>query len=381
MDKSIYLCFGEYGIEGSVSYVIRSINLMRLFITQDRDFSLAKCTTISGELSQLAEYSGRYMAVEMGCGVLGSKIILGGGVIGGFQAKSRRVEPFPCRQLFQFETNPASPQGGSFVALKPEFVQGKAQPLLVFVNGKLYALGIPLFYFINPYCEVFDEATEKWCPLPDPPVLHKPDYAASPPESVSWAVAGTNILVSGHLSSSRYDTTNPSQGWRPLYKFPNERDDEGPFKTSPFFASRGFHFHGKTLVVDDGQQFVLFAYRGNCSEGISVYLMSYDFECIRAVHPRLQLPKLPSEFLHSASITYSFLHVEGKTVCLFLSRLVSETKKILVFPYVFDFIIGEASRGRLFLGTTVRPTHMLECDTKQLVESDANVEMLGAFYV
>lgn len=150
MDKSIYLCFGEYGVEGSVLYAIRSINLMHLFITQDRDFSLAKCTTISRELSQVAEYSGRYMAVEMGCGVLGSKIILGGGVIGGFQAKSRRVEPFPCRQLFQFETNPASRQGGSFVALKPEFVQGKAQPLLAFVNGRLYALGIPLFYFINP---------------------------------------------------------------------------------------------------------------------------------------------------------------------------------------------------------------------------------------
>lgn len=303
----IHLCFGEYG-DDKVSYAIRSIDLSDFWSYSSRKW-----------LHRVGEFSGHDLPRHMGCGAYGSRIVFAGGVKGRFQPLINRMDAQPFNEIRCFQTlRPTKP-----FRRMPDFMEGKAQPLLVVLNKKLYALGKPECCPTNPYFEVYNPVNKIWNKLEDPPFLCD-DSDLPTSKLISHAIAGNNILVSNTKVTFRYDTNDPEKGWRTVK------------------LSNGglFSFQGKTLVVDDGQEYVLFVY-GTADycyyRKILVYLISYDFESSVYKHSLVSLPEsvLPNEFLLRPPTSYNFLHLGDGKVCLFWCR--QEKEKVCVLPIVFEF--------------------------------------------
>lgn len=388
-DRSLYLCLGEYYPIGSKSrYVVLSVNLSNLLYA-----SSAKL-----KLQLVAEMFGSNMPRYMGCGVYGSEILVGGGILIKYEHQPVLGLPIngsfrhqPVQKIYSFDTANVKSTVERLIpfgqlwehdidddegyTLDTHFqpaescmmIRGKAEPLLVELDGKLYALGKSITYPIEASFEVFDPIEKKWSLLADPPLPCKPCYPVTLADpayfhNTYFATAGTNILVSDGGSSYRFDTAEFNQGWRRL-----PLDNE-------------LCFEGTTLVVDDGMEFVLFTFKTTMTDPrIYVHLISYDFDSIKTNYSYVSLPSdfgFCNDFLGSLQLTNSsMLHLGDQKVCLLLStrRELGEQKKTCrcIKSVVFEFNATPSFQVKF-----LPDTPMLEYDMD--MASTAG-QMLGAF--
>ncbi|XP_050367557.1 uncharacterized protein LOC126785921 [Argentina anserina] len=285
---SLYLCFGEYGENSEVSYTISSVGFRKL-LAAPSPVKLEMVTTFS------AEGLPRYM----GCGLWGSKIVLGGGA----QQVSGSLEYDMVPEIYSIET-----ANDTRVEL-PKMVKGSMLPMLVEVDSKLYALGKAY----NPCFQVFDG--NHWSELPLPPYTKFSVYPFTHKhpacrDDVYFAAAERHILLCEGAGSFYFDTAEPEHGWRELQTI--------------FF--KPFIFFGTSLIVNDGKQFVHFTFELAEGHHISVHLISYDFTTIKQDHSCVQLPPYllhyKDDCLGDIPLpNYQLLHLGGNNVCLFLSKL------------------------------------------------------------
>ncbi|KAL6129627.1 hypothetical protein ACLB2K_072977 [Fragaria x ananassa] len=369
--RSLYLCFGEYEDGNKVSYTILSVSLRQLLAAPPRKLKL------------FAKISGDGIPRYMGCGVWGSKILLGGGAKPMYMHCPMNGQPVfgllqhhEVRKFYCFETGNGN--GNDMMVEPPKMLKGSIQPLLVEVDTKLYALGKAFSTF-----EMFDG--HNWHELPTPPhaTFFSYPFTKSHPDwknDTYYAVAGTNILVSDGRSSFRFDTTDPDQSWRRLL---NE---------SGFDYDR-FTFKGTSLVVNDGKQFVLFTFQLSAGHHISVHLISYDFSIIKQDYSRVQLPSYLMNYKddHLGQLplaNYSMVHLGDNTACLLLSELrlsgvdYAKKKRIrCVEPVVFTFKVRDNATSSLkvkFLPRT--PMLIYDEDNNDDVDVPPRAgQMLGAF--
>ncbi|XP_004308192.1 PREDICTED: uncharacterized protein LOC101302789 [Fragaria vesca subsp. vesca] len=373
--RSLYLCFGEYEEGNKVSYTILSVSLRQL-LAAPSPRKLQLFTKISGDGDDMPRY--------MGCGVWGSKILLGGGAkpmymhcpIDG-QPVFGRLRHHEVRKFYCFETGNGNGNGnGNDMMVEPpkKMLKGSIQPLLVEVDTKLYALGKSFRSF-----EMFDG--DNWHELPKPPhgTFSCYPFTESHPDwknDIYYAVAGTNILVSDGRSSFRFDTTDPDQSWRQLLH-------------EPGFDFDRFSFKGTSLVVNDGKQFVLFTFQLSAGHHISVHLIPYDFSIIKQDYSRVQLPSYLMNYKddHLGQLplaNYQLVHLGDNTVCLLLSELRHyANKKIIrcVEPVAFTFKVRDNATSSLkvkFLPRTPMLIYDEDNDDDVDVPSRAG-QMLGAF--
>ncbi|CAB4312540.1 unnamed protein product [Prunus armeniaca] len=389
-DKSLYLCFAEHRVDGYFTYAIKAIGLSAL--------SSSLWSGCSLKLRQVAYTSGEDLPRNMGCGVFGSKILLAGGTIGVYDPVVATQEgrynpklggfvPCPCTEIHVFETRNQS--------LSPfgSFIEGKAKPLLVEVEGKLYALaGYPIQSSINysgtgyggpPYFEVLDPIIERWSPLPDPPVFqdYNRTYGPAGPREFCYLVAGSNILCTSENSPSyyRFDVAEPDEGWSAL---------PSSFLSGPL----PYNTIGRTFVADgaDGE-FILFSFSygepdsdsdfdsdSECEQPyphphILVQLLSSDFGCVTTLN-RVMLPtdRIPPLFLTPNN--YRLVKLEDARLCLLLSSFDRYNDKLSVFALQFKFTKKIDSLDVQFLASDI-----FESDTLRPQESETHhVEMLGA---
>uniref|UniRef100_A0A7N2QZV2 Uncharacterized protein n=1 Tax=Quercus lobata TaxID=97700 RepID=A0A7N2QZV2_QUELO len=133
--------------------------------------------------NRFATLGGNGLPDAMNCCVMGSKIILAGGLLI-FPDMSSEYSTW----IFTLETNPAldpKPQFQNINKKKKKknrknnfslkrLSAGKSDPLLVEIEGRLYALaGIALEELPSPTFEVFDPSTQQWSPLPPPPFFNR----------------------------------------------------------------------------------------------------------------------------------------------------------------------------------------------------------------
>ncbi|PRQ32200.1 putative galactose oxidase/kelch, beta-propeller, galactose oxidase, beta-propeller [Rosa chinensis] len=370
--RSLYLCFGEYEEGSKVSYTILSASLHQLFYACSSPRQLQLVTRFSGE--GLPRY--------VGCGLWGSKILLGGGAKPAYLHCPSRGQPasgcfihHEVRKIYCFETTEETQVP---MPLPKKMLKGNIQPLLVEVNGKLYALGKSL-----PSFEMFDG--NDWSELAPPPhgtYLCYP-FTHSDPAcqfDVYYAVAGTNILVSDGGSSFRFDTSDPKQGWRRLI-------------SADQFSFDPFCFKGTSVVVNDGKQFVLFTFQPSDGQHISVHLIAYDFDSITQDYSRVPLAPYLMEYkddrLGDLPLpNYRLVHIGDNAVCLLMSKLlpngVDERKKKMIRCVEFAaFTFKVRDNTRLSLKIRFLP------HTSKLIYDDDNDDdmdmasrtgqMLGAF--
>lgn len=356
-NRSLFLCLAEYEERGMVSYSILSVKLRDLFpyagYFQKRQL----------QLQQVGKFSGNNLAFFMGCGVWRSNIVLGGGTEpryahGPFpnQPVMGRFYHHPARQIYCFDKHTNE------FPLK-EMLRGNVQPLLVELDDKLYALGKAV---TGASFEVFDPNDNEWSSLPYPRMnCRSYPFSISDRRAINdqyFAIAGRCILVSDGIESHWFDTADPKRGWRGLDQF---------------------SFMGSTVVVDDGEQFVLFVFKPSDFDvpHISVHLISYDFEYIKRDYSRVSLPvdfpKCGPDYLGDLPLSnHTLIHVGDKTVCLLVSS--SEQKRTFM-GVAFQFIVnvGDEALPPLIIKFLPMPMLVNECIDMDMASSAG--QMLGAF--
>jgi hypothetical protein len=190
------------------------------------------------------------------------------------------------------------------------YIARKPYPLLVELEGRLYALGSsPITLLQSPLFEVFNPTHQKWSPLQDPPVFKNP-YAR--PDDFSCVVVGTKFLVSSKCKEGVFcfDVTEPNPEWKILSSLP---------KSLPFDYFNAFAV--KDEENKDGA-FVIFSYCHFPPEepSISVSIMSQQCDSWKTMKS-LKLPQLPPEF-YSEQYT-GFFHLGGRRLCLFMHKFFS----------------------------------------------------------
>lgn len=308
-DKSLYLCFGEYKVGGKVVYAIQSINLSRLLSKV-----ITQAAPEKSYLRQVEVWYGDDLPVHMGFGVFGSEIVLAGGYKAKHNVEEHEFVPDLCKEVYVCETDP-SVNPNARIKPSRNLVQGKAQPLLWELEGKLYALaGFPCgsnhdmsYFHSSPCFEVLDPTVGTWSPLPDPPsyycepppspptlpplsfcpsesptpltcVYGSDDSFLSPDSSdgiktppyknpsyfhyrdFSYAVVGTNIFVSHPNGTYRFDVTHPDQQWIEEFRHCRnlDADEDADVGDSQFLK-----FEGTSLTLDVGDgNFLVFSYKG-----------------------------------------------------------------------------------------------------------------------
>ncbi|CAB4281665.1 unnamed protein product [Prunus armeniaca] len=297
-DKSIYICLAEHRVDGYSTYAIKAVELSALS-------SSSLSSGCSLKLRQVAYTSGEDLPDNMACGVFGSKILLAGGTIGVYDPIIATQEgrynpelggfvPCPCTEIQVFDTRNQSQSPTTFRTLG-SFIEGKANPFLLEVDGKLYALAsYPIQSSINSggssYFEVLDPIRGVWSTLPYPPVFndYNRTYGHAGPGDFFCFVAGSNIFCTSAYSPSyyRFDVAEPVKGWRALPPCFNS----GPLPENIL---------GRTFVADGGDgEFILFSFSYGEPEyphpHIQVQLLSSDFGCVTTLN-RVLLPtdKIP----------------------------------------------------------------------------------------
>ncbi|CAL8998395.1 unnamed protein product [Prunus brigantina] len=338
-DKSLYICLAEHRVDGYSTYAIKAVELSALS-------SSSLSSGCSLKLRQVAYTSGEDLPDNMACGVFGSKILLAGGTIGvydpiiatqegRYNPKLGGFVPCPCTEIQVFDTRNQSQSPTTFRTFG-SFIEGKANPFLLEMDGKLYALAsYPIQSSINSggssYFEVLDPIRGVWSTLPYPPVFddYNRTYAPAGPGDFFGFVAGSNIFCTSAYSPSyyRFDVAEPVKGWRALPPSFNS----GPLPENIL---------GRTFVADGGDgEFILFSF-------------SYGEPC-----PRLCL-------LLSSFDSY----VDG---------VEKEEEELIVFALQFEFTKKKDSLDVQFLGTNIFVES--DTDTQRPQESDIyNVKMLGA---
>ncbi|KAK9951400.1 hypothetical protein M0R45_006842 [Rubus argutus] len=354
--RSLFLCLAEYEDYGMVSYSILSVKLRDLF-SYAGYFQKPQL-----QLQQVRKFSGNNLPFFLGCGVWRSNILLGGGTEPRYDHGPYANQPVmgyfhhhPARQIYCFDKHTNE------FPLK-EMLRGNVQPLLVELDDKLYALGKSV---TGASFEVFDPNDNEWSSLPYPRVdcLSYP-FAIRDRWAIYdqyFAVAGRRILVSDGIASYWFDTADPKQGWRGLDEFP---------------------FMGSTVVVDDGEQFVLFVFKPSDFDvpHISVHLISYDFEYIKRDYSHVSLPldfpKCCPGYLGDLPLSnHTLVHVGDKIVCL----LVSSEQKWTFMCVAFQFIVngGDEALPPLIIKFLPRSVLVDECIDMDMASSAG--QMLGAF--
>ncbi|XP_021800252.1 uncharacterized protein LOC110744571 [Prunus avium] len=387
-DKNLYICLAEHRVDGYSTYAIKAVELSALFSSS----SLSSGCSL--KLRQVAYTSGEDLPDNMACGVFGSKILLAGGTIGvydpivatqegRYNPKLGGFVPCPCTEIQVFDTRNQSQSHTTFRTFG-SFNEGKANPFLLEVDGKLYALAsYPIQSSINSrgssYFEVLDPIRGVWSTLPYPPVFDDYNRTCDPagPGDFFCFVAGSNIFCTSAYSPSyyRFDVAEPVKGWRAL---------PSSFNSDPLPENT----LGRTFVADGGDgEFILFSFSYGEPEyphpHMLVQLLSSDFGCVTTLS-RVQLPtdKIPPVFLPPTS--YRFVNLGGPRLCLLLSSFDSyvdgvekEEEELIVFALQFEFTKKKDSLDVQFLGTNIFVES--ETDTQRPQESDIyNVEILGA---
>lgn len=361
IQRSLFLCLAEYEDYGMVSYSILSVKLCDLFALGGT-FSYAGCFTKPRlQLQHVRKFSDNNLPFFMGCGVWRSNILLGGGTEPRYDHGPYANQPVmgyfhhhPARQIYCFDKHTNE------FPLK-EMLRGNVQPLLVELDDKLYALGKSV---TGASFEVFDPNDNEWSSLPYPPVdcLSYP-FAISDRRAIYdqyFAVAGRRILVSDGTASYWFDTADPKQGWRGLDEFP---------------------FMGSTVVVDDGEQFVLFVFKPSDFDvpHISVHLISYDFEYIKRDYSHVSLPldfpKCGPGYLGDLPLSnHTLVHVGDNTVCLLV---LSEQKTFMGVAFQFIVNVGDEALTPFIIKFLPMPMLVNECIDMDMASSAG--QMLGAF--
>ncbi|XP_008241413.2 PREDICTED: uncharacterized protein LOC103339835 [Prunus mume] len=186
-------------------------------------------------LRKLASVEGKDVPYDMGCCLFGSQILLAGGrkPEDPEQDDTSLYELDAGTQIYLFEADDNEKtkakvynHGNRFGSFPPpqshshgggiikgdccygELHQGKPQPLVVEVAGKLFVLSSGPVDFPSPAFEEFNSNKGIWTTLPDPP-----PYTGDC-RDFSYAIVGTKIMVSTPISSVfcfDADAPNPGQ--------------------------------------------------------------------------------------------------------------------------------------------------------------------------
>lgn len=204
VDKTLYLCFGEYNQQGMVSYTIQALRL--------RDFGLHKVN-----IKQLGVYIiGQGLRPDMGIGAFGSKIVLAGGcesIYDGYKYRS-----CPSKDMYVFETeDPNDPIKDPCDVFNNSTLQrGKSYPHVAQHDGKLYVLSTLCLktWARDPFTggfETFDPNVGNWATLPESPTFGYIRHSCW----TSCVVAGSNIFVSILCCPIyRFDKADPNHQWK-----------------------------------------------------------------------------------------------------------------------------------------------------------------------
>ena len=344
--ESLYLCFNRTmnGGPGRFVHVVLSIKLTDLFSSKSKDHPSGGAgdgdgdgkgegsetiITIDGnsKFRQVGYIEGDEeddIPYWMNSGVFRSKIIMAG------------VSPIrwfsnvpPGRNeilVFDPTADPHLEPDSHNIRIKPfqmtgGYIARKPYPLLVELEGRLYALGnCPRTLLQSPLFEVFNPTHQKWSPLQDPPVFKNP---YSRPDDFSCVVVGTKFLVSSKFKEGVFcfDVTEPNPEWKILSSLP---------KSLPFD-----HFNAFAVKDEENKDgaFVIFSYCHFPPEesSISVSIMSQQCDSWKTMKS-LKLPQLPPEF-HSRQYT-GFFHLGGRRLCLFMHKFFSSLRYGM-FPVEF----------------------------------------------
>lgn len=380
-DKSLYVCFGEYQLEGTVSYVFKDFNF-------SHDYT--RCS-----VSHLFKISGKDIPAHMGCYFLfsplgGSHFILAGGVWGRYCKAQGKFLPAPCKQICIFDSDGKKRQP----QMVPDFNYGKSQPLLWFLGEELYALaqmpnrctGDPTSFFKASSFEVFDfkkGEKGKWSTLPDPPCYKYYTQVEWNTNPFSYAIAGSTLFVTAtYCPTFRINLADPTNrlwtevGTPPPRHLPSSSSGSGD--------SLPIEFDGKTLVVDAGEDngFLFFSYNALDELGdpnhISVHLLSYQCDSIIGLNsvslPEEKDPEWCFDFLPPEN--YSFVDIGDCEACLLLSGRVTyevERMQIRVIPFEFKLVKGNSLPS---VEVKFRPIQTIVHQTDRYI---GDMQMVAAF--
>ncbi|KAL0000140.1 hypothetical protein SO802_019742 [Lithocarpus litseifolius] len=276
--------------------------------------------------NRFATLGGNGRPYIMNCCVMGSKIILAGGLLC-FPDMSCEYSTW----IFTLETNPA-------LDPKPEFQNinkkkkkmknnnnrknnfslkrlsaGKSDPLLVEIEGRLYALaGIPLDPFEelpSPTFEVFDPSTQQWSPLPPPPFFNRNEIFCFAPwhddarACFDYVVMDSKISVCGPFSVG-YTFDIPTKKW--------------------------FHCLYFAIIGHDQLDNCLRAY----------FLHFTDGHCQSVPIP----VNIPPEF---SCCRPNFVHLGDGIICVVMAIVVAEFEELRIF--VATFQVSRVNRQRIYL--------------------------------
>ncbi|PQQ06122.1 hypothetical protein Pyn_40599 [Prunus yedoensis var. nudiflora] len=363
--RSLYICTYE-SKTGHAHYDIRAIRLSDLLST-------FKSKSKIELLRKLASVEGEDVPYLMGCGLLGSQILLAGGLEprDPKQKTGFRYGPSGSKQIYLFETDDdgkikeelvynhgrshshshtPSDEGEFGGIIKGdccygELHQGKPEPLVVEVGGKLYVLsGGPRCFSKSPVFEEFNLGT--WTTLPDPPYIRPCPRAF---RYFSYAIVGTKIMVSTPITPAfcfNVAAPNPRQWW--------------------VCSAEPFPFLGLALVVDleeEGSDLkcnkIMFGYERIPGYGhgydVVAYAMFHDDENGYCYYHRIQPLHLLTEFhalLGRSHDTFRFVHLGGRKVCFVIASFIPgleadddhpipTTEKMNLVVVAFEFSISK----------------------------------------
>lgn len=344
--ESLYLCFNRTMMGGPGRYVhfVLSIKLTDLFSSKSNEHPSGGAGDGDGDgdgegSETIITIDGNSKFRQVGyiegdeedgipyysnSGVFRSKIIIAGVAPPRFSTDDFRG----TNKILVFDptADPHPEPDSNNIRIKPfqmteGYIARKPYPLLVELEGRLYALGnCPRTLLQSPLFEVFNPTHQKWSPLQDPPVF-KNTY--SRPDDFSCVVVGTKFLVSSKCKEGVFcfDVTEPNPEWKILSSLP---------KSLPFD-----HFNAFAVKDEENKDgaFVIFSYCHFPPEesSISVSIMSQQCDSWKTMKS-LKLPQLPPEF-YSEQYT-GFFHLGGRRLCLFMHKYFSSLRYGM-FPVEF----------------------------------------------
>ncbi|CAB4317555.1 unnamed protein product [Prunus armeniaca] len=285
-------------------------------------------------LRKLASVEGKDVPYDTGCCLFGSQILLAGGRKPEDleQDDTSLYELDAGTQIYLFEADDNEKtkakvynHGNRFGSFPPphshshshgggiikggccygELHQGKPQPLVVEVAGKLFVLSSGPVDFPSPAFEEFNSNKGIWTTLPDPP-----PYTGDC-RDFSYAIVGTKIMVSTPISS--------------VFCFDADAPNPGQWSVC---CAEPFPFEGKALVLDleedDNRNKIVFGYERIPGHGYDVvaYTMFNDDEngyCYCHRITPLHLLTEFSELVFGTDNTFSFVHLGGGKVCFVIA--------------------------------------------------------------